>query len=69
MYLTYPVLYWRNLFIEIANQLAEYEEKELTKKLMEDKKEDKNKDKAEKVPNLKAEIKDKKIHLVAERLS
>lgn len=27
-YLTYPVLRWRNLFVEIANQLAEFEERE-----------------------------------------
>ena len=25
-YLTYPILSWRNLFVEIANQLAEFEE-------------------------------------------
>jgi len=28
-YLDYPVIYWRNLFYDIANQLAEYDGDEL----------------------------------------
>jgi len=27
--LDYPVIYWRNLFYDIANQLAEYDGEEL----------------------------------------
>ena len=35
-YLVYPVLTWRNLFVEIANQLAEFEETELIEKMIDD---------------------------------
>ena len=30
-YLDYPILSWRNLFVEIANQLSEFEETDLQK--------------------------------------
>ena len=54
-YLSYPNLSWRNLFVDIANQLAEFEETDLTENLLEEK-EKKNKDKAKTQPVLNAEI-------------
>ena len=68
-YLAYPVLKWRNLFIEIANQMAEYEETELTSKLMDEKSRAKNVDKAKNTPHLKAEIAGSNIKCVCERLN
>ena len=54
-YLSYPVLTWRNLFVEIANQLAEFEEKELIENLIESK-EKSNIEKAKNTSNFKCDI-------------
>lgn len=54
-YLSYPVLSWRNLFIEIANQLAEFEEKELIENLIESKQKT-NMQKAQSASNFKCEV-------------
>lgn len=57
-YLDYPVIQWRNLFYEVANQLAEYDGDELIKKESEDVKEkkQKNNENAEKEEALNLEL-------------
>jgi len=45
-YLTYPILRWRNLFVEIANQLAEFEETQLIKNIIDEEKKKSNLEKS-----------------------
>ena len=66
-YLAYPILSWRSLFVEIANQLAEYDgediqEEELTKGKEDDAKK-KNLKAAEKEESLHAELEGKTVIL------
>lgn len=67
-YLTYPILTWRNLFVEIINQLSEFEETELIKI-------DKEKDKISNLEKAKTEstysctLKDSKILINHENLT
>lgn len=67
-YLVYPVLNWRNLFIEIANQLAEYEEREAAQQIIEGKKEN-NQDKAQKSPTFRCEIDKDTIKIESQRVN
>lgn len=66
-YLVYPILSWRNLFVEIANQLAEFEEKEVTAKIDSDKAES-NQKKAQKSANFKCEIDKESIKIESEKI-
>lgn len=67
-YLTYPVLSWRNLFIEMANQLAEFEESALIETAEEDKTKPSNTDKALKAPTFTAELENEKIKIVSQNV-
>lgn len=65
-YLTYPVLSWRNLFVEIANQLAEFEESSTFFESTEVKEgELLNKQKSTKVPSFTCNIENKQIKFVS----
>jgi hypothetical protein len=69
-YLMYPVLTWRNLFIEIANQLAEYEELELSSQLADsDYKADGSINGVPKAPILNISLEQKKIKIFSERIT
>ena len=63
-YLNFPILKWRNLFIEIANQLAEFEEKDLVYDMLNKTQEKNEKEKiTEKTSHFSAELKNKKMKL------
>ena len=62
-YLDYPILSWRNLFVEIANQLSEFEETDLQKDPLSTGKDQTTKEKAESTPHFTAEIKESKIQV------
>ena len=55
-YLDYPVLGWRNLFVEIANQLSEYEESDLNTEENDPSKLKSKKQHADKSPYLAADM-------------
>jgi len=66
-YLTYPVLAWRNLFVEMANQLAEFEEVEVQNKLQGEKdSEAAKKEKALKAASFTATIDGARIKIVTQ---
>lgn len=70
-YLAYPVLSWRNLFIEMANQLSEFEESEAIEVAARQKTEGEilNKQKVTKLPNFTAELEGANIKIVAENVN
>ncbi len=69
-YLTYPVLTWRNLFIEIANQLAEFEEKEIIENLIDEKERKKdNKEKAKEAPEFSCKMEQASIKVQSKKIS
>ena len=55
-YLDYPVLGWRNLFVEIANQLSEYQETELASTALLDQTKSNKQKNADLTPYLSAEM-------------
>jgi hypothetical protein len=63
-YLDYPILSWRALFIEIANQLGEFDGDEMiSDSLIDETKANENIQNAEKEENIKLEIKDSKLYI------
>jgi hypothetical protein len=63
-YLSYPILSWRNLFVEIANQLAEFENKDFESTEVWSINDKVNKASLEaKMPFLEAEMKENKIQI------
>lgn len=69
-YLTYPVLSWRNLFVEMANQLAEFEEADVQSRLRSDKDAtDDAKSKAVTAASFTAELKGSSVKVVSQNLS
>ena len=67
-YLVYPVLTWRNLFVEIANQLAEFEETELIEKMIDEDEEKTNQQKSKTAPSLDCRIEKNTIEITYENL-
>ena len=73
-YLAYPILSWRSLFVEIANQLAEYDgediqEEDTTTKGKEEDTKKKNQKAAEKEESLNAELEGKTVILTYQNLA
>jgi hypothetical protein len=62
-YLDYPVLSWRNLFVEIANQLAEFEETEIKEDHLLEKAKKTSQEHAESTPHFSVSIKESKINI------
>jgi hypothetical protein len=68
-YLAHPLLSWRNLFIEMANQLAEFEESALLSTADEVQAEKKtNTDKAQKAPVFSSELEGAKIKIISQNV-
>ena len=73
-YLSYPILSWRRLFVEIANQLAEYDgediqEEDTTTKGKEEDSKKKNQKAAEKEESLNSELEGKTVILTYQNLA
>ncbi len=68
-YLTYPILTWRNLFVEIANQLAEFEETQLIENLIDDEKKKSNLEKSKTSTSLSCLLENDTITINYENLS
>lgn len=63
-YILYPVIYWRNLFIDMINQISEYEESSKIE-LNETAKESAN-DKGLNTPSMTASLKDSSIEIISQ---
>jgi hypothetical protein len=62
-YMDYPVLSWRNLFVEIANQLSEFDDTEVKEDHLLEKTSKTIKEQAETTPHFSASIKEDKIQI------
>lgn len=69
-YLTYPVFTWRNRFIDLVNQISEFDgETELLEKQTEETQVDKNQRQAKKEEYIAAELQGKKLKVTTKNLS